>query len=578
MIEAMALWCWDARPHPAFPARVDVWADGPSWRLGHWLTGRAGLSDLGEVARHLCARAGVDDSDASALSGAVSGYIVDAPASARDALAPLMAAFDFSASEREGVIAFRHRAAEAPTELALADLTADNAGEPYAERGDSAEAPVEARVRFLDPARDYLVGNVSARRLDRAKGGVETIEAPLALEPENAEAIAQRLLADRRAGVERLSLGVGPQLLALEPGDRIILAGGADVFEIARIEDAEARRLELRRARSSLPAILRLAEPNAPPQPLIAPTPALSLLDLPPLPNAETEERPLVAVFASPWLGAHEVFAGASATRRASVPQAAIMGELLWALWPGPVGRWDDGNKVRIKLYGGTLASASKAAILDGANLFAVESGGEWEIVQVRECVLVAANEYECSGFLRGQLGSAPAMASPHPVGARVIKLDERLARADVLAHEWNEALAVIAPPAGASASDPRAAVLSVTLPHAALRQWAPTQVRAKRVAGGDVSIGWVRCARAGGDAWSAGEPPLGASSEAYGLEIMSGATIKRAVNVSVPAYVYTAAEQTADFGALPGSLQLGVFQLGELGATGLKKQLTITL
>ena len=40
---------WDARPYPAFPARSDVWADGASWRRGHWLNGRAGLSMLGEV-------------------------------------------------------------------------------------------------------------------------------------------------------------------------------------------------------------------------------------------------------------------------------------------------------------------------------------------------------------------------------------------------------------------------------------------------------------------------------------------------------------------------------------------------
>jgi hypothetical protein len=31
----------DARPYPAFPARTDVWSDAGSWRLGHWLNGRA---------------------------------------------------------------------------------------------------------------------------------------------------------------------------------------------------------------------------------------------------------------------------------------------------------------------------------------------------------------------------------------------------------------------------------------------------------------------------------------------------------------------------------------------------------
>ncbi|MEQ1618827.1 MAG: glycoside hydrolase/phage tail family protein [Terricaulis sp.] len=578
MIEHMALWCYDARPHPAFPARGDVWTDGGSWRLGHWLNGRAGLSDLGEVVAHLCARADVTDIDAGALQGAVSGYIVDAPASARDALEPLMAAYDFSAAETAGAIRFRHRATEPAIAVALDDLTEGAAGDLYAERADGADTPIEARVRFLDPTQDYHIGNVGARRLDSAEGGAVSLDAPLVLEAEAAEGIAQRVLADLRAHAEALKIGLGPAHLALEPGDRIVLGDGGDVYEIARIEDAEARRVELRRARSAFPVQVRLAESSAPAPPPIAPTPAFSVLDLPPLPGAETEERPLAAVFAAPWLGMHEVHAGTVPSRRASTSQPAIMGELLWALWPGPVGRWDDGNRIRIKLYGGTLSSATKAALLDGANVFAIGSSGEWEIVQARDCVLTGDGEYELSGFLRGQLGSAHAMAAPHPVGARIVKLDERLARVDVGAHEWNEALAFRAPPAGGLASDPRAAALTATLLHAAARPWAPAHVRGRRAASGDVALTWIRCARAGGDSWGPGEPPLGAAAEAYLLDILDGAIVKRSLNLTQPAYIYTAGEQSADFGLLPASLQIRVSQLGQDGATGLKTELTITL
>ena len=40
MVSGADVWCWDARPYPAFPARDDLWADAPSWRTGHWLNGR----------------------------------------------------------------------------------------------------------------------------------------------------------------------------------------------------------------------------------------------------------------------------------------------------------------------------------------------------------------------------------------------------------------------------------------------------------------------------------------------------------------------------------------------------------
>ena len=516
MIERAFLWCWDARPYPAFP---------------------------------------------------------------RDGLEPLMAAYDFDAAERNGRIGFFHRDENVPLDVAFGDMVALPSPDLRAERGDATDTPIEARIRFLDSAQDYLIASVSARRLDRAEGGVVSIDAPLVLEPDAAERIAQTLLADSRAANETLRLRLGPVHTGLEPGDRLTLAGGADVFEILRIEDAEHRALEVTRVRGALNASLSLSDPSAPPSPVFAPTPVMSVLDLPPLPGAEAEERPLIAVYASPWLGAHEVYAGASMSRRARAMQPAIMGELLWALWPGAVNRWDNGNVIRVKLYGGVLASATAEAVLDGANAFAIQGANdEWEIIQARNCVLAAPNEYELSGFLRGQLGSAHAMRAPHPIGARIVKLDERLVRADVGAHEWNEDLIFMTPPAGGLAGDARAATLSATLPHAAMRQWAPAHLRARRVAGADVLISWIRCARSGGDAWGAGEPPLGAPSEAYRLDILDSGTLKRSVTVSSPGYVYAAVDQTADFGAPPASLRLRVAQIDAGGALGLNTELTITL
>lgn len=540
------------------------------------MNGRAGLSGLAEVTRALCARAGVDAVDVSGLLGAVSGYVVDAPLSVRDALEPLMAAYDFAAREHEGAIVFLHRADNAAIEIDVGVLAAESADDAFAQRGDAAAAPIEARVRFLDSAKDYLVAGVSARRLDRAKGGVATIEAPLVLEADAAEAIAQRVLADARASTESLRVALGPAHLALEPGDTVQFAD--DRFEIVRIEDAETRRLELRRQRATSPAQVGVGEPNAPVVTPIAPTPAVSILDLPPLLDAEADERPLAAVFAAPWLGAHEVYAGATRSRRCVAQSVATIGELRWALWPGPIDRWDDGNVARVKLFNGTLSSASKEDVLNGVNAFAIEADGEWEIVQARTCALVAPNEYELSGFLRGRLGSAHAMRAPHPVGTRIVVLDERLARVEIASHEWHEALAFAAPPFGASAADPRAAELDVTLPHAALRPWAPAHLRARRGAGGAVAISWVRCARTGGDSWGPGEPPLGFSAENYRLEILDGDDVVRSVSVGAPGYNYEATDQTADFGGLPSSLHIRVAQIDDAGATGLNSALTITL
>lgn len=499
--------------------------------------------------------------------------------SARDALGPLMAVYDFTAAEREGRIVFFHRDTGGATEVAPDDMSAASVAEPFAQRSDHLDTPVEARVRFLDAARDYLIASASARRMDNAEGGVEALDAPLVVEPEAAEALAQRVLADRRARIETMRIELGPQHQVLEPGDRVVLAGGADVFEIERVEEAETLQLELRRARADVGAQLGLADPNAPISPHFAPTPAVAVLDLPPLPGAEDDERPLVAVFASPWLGAHGIYAGASGAHRGAAAHCAILGELLWTLWPGPVDRWDDSSVVRIKLFGGALSSATKEQVLNGANVFAIQAGDEWEIVQARQCVLVAPGEYELAGLLRGRLGSAHAMASAHPVGARIVALDKNLGRIAIGAHEWGEALDFAAPPAGHPSTHDRATRLTVTLPHAAARPWAPAHLRARRDATGDVAVSWVRCARIGGDSWGPGEPPVGTTVEGYRLEVLDGVGIVvRSTDRTESNFNYTVAEQAADFGAPPASLRLRVAQLGASGAPGLNTELTIPL
>lgn len=191
----------------------------------------------------------------------------------------------------------------------------------------------------------------------------------------------------------------------------------------------------------------------------------------------------------------------------------------------------------------------------------------------------MALGEYELSGLLRGRLGSAHAMASPHPIGARVIVLDHKLGRLNIGAHEWGEALDVTVPPAGGSATHNRAARFAVSLPHAAARPWAPAHLRAKREASGDVTISWVRCARRGGDSWSAGEPPLGETAESYSLDILDGlGEVVRTAETPNSTFIYTATQQSADFGAPPASLRLRVAQMAASGARGLNKELTIPL
>ena len=566
------LWAWDARPFPQFPARADVWSDGDAWRRGHWLNGRAGAAALAEVVGDICARGGGEDIDAAALSGIVAGYTVDAPTTARAALEPLMGVYRFAPHESGGRIVFRHLDDAPMATIAVGDLVEDDPRRRF-RRADIAEAPLEARVRYIDGARDYRLALASARQRDAIGEGATRVDAPLVLDAAQAGAVAEAVLADRRAAREGANIVVAPSRLDLEPGDRVdlsALGAAPGAFRIERIENGAGRRLHLLGDASPVRLAPAAAEVGAPDAALAASRPNLVVLDLPPLIGAENDDRPLAAIYAQPWRGPVTIHAGrdrASATSRGVATRPAAIGALVWALYPGPVGRWDEGNVTRVRMPGADLASVSANDLFAGANAFAVrQADGGWEIVQARDAVLVAPDVYELRGLLRGQQGTETTVVAP--VGAVVVKLDSALARLDLAAHERGATLTVAAPPTGSPMMDPHAAEIAALFGDVWARPFPPVHIRGRRLTSGDVALTWVRRGRLEGDAWQ-GEVPLGEATESYRVEVLDGPIVKRTWEVASPAAIYAAADQIADFGAPPATLAIRVAQLSQRYGVG---------
>ncbi len=580
MIETQSthLWCWDARPFPYFPSRRDLWSDGPNWRLGHWLNGRAGAASLSEVVQDICRRAGVMDADAGALGGVVGGYVVDSPAAARDAIEPLMAVYDFDAAEEEGRIVFRHRGETPGLAAVLEDLVQGEGGRASVLRADGADAPVEARVRFIDPERDHALAMVSARQRDCAGRGVSTIDAPLSLTPDNADAVAQHALARASAETETLEIALPPSLLAVAAGDGVTL--DETDFRVLAIEEGPVRRAGLTRQARLLDRAVAAPSSAAIPATRAPPAPAFALLDLPPLPGDEEDERPLAGAYSTPWLEAVDVYAGAalaSASFRGRAEAAAMIGALEWDLYAGPVGRWDMGNYIQVRIAG-ALESVDDETLFAGANTFAVEGAGGWEIVQARDITLVGPGVYEFRSLLRGQLGTEGAMGNPTPAGARIVKLDNRLVRLATAAHEHGAPLFWAAAPAGLAPNDPAATAFTATWSRVWARPYAPVHLRGRRLSGGDVTLNWVRRTRIGGDDWAAADVPLAEAAEAYRVEIMDGPDVIRMIETATPSVIYTAAQQTADFGAPPSAFTVRVAQLSSTYGAGMRVESNIWL
>jgi hypothetical protein len=97
----------------------------------------------------------------------------------------------------------------------------------------------------------------------------------------------------------------------------------------------------------------------------------------------------------------------------------------------------------------------------------------------------------------------------------------------------------------------------------------------------GDLTIRWTRRSRAlAADSWGGLEVPLTEELEAYEVEILDGATVKRVLSATTTSAAYTAVQQTADWGAplAPGdTLDIRIYQLSALVGRGAPKTVTLT-
>jgi hypothetical protein len=363
--------------------------------------------------------------------------------------------------------------------------------------------------------------------------------------------------------------------LLLDPGDVVSLANDGRLvdYRITRINDAGARAIEAIRTDATIydlpPGQYRPAKlPGA----MVYGPAEIAMMDLPQISDTVPAHRPYAAVFAKPWYGTAAVWRSASTSGFAlldTIGQAAQIGVLVADLPAGPLHRFDHGNELLLDVSSGTLTSITDTELFAGANALAVESAlGTWEVIQFGNAELVATGRYRLTHLLRGQWGTFDAMGNPASTGARVVILGSGLqplsiAEAD-LGLPWNWRIG----PASAAPSDAIMQARTFTPNGRGLMPFAPAQLRMRREANGDLALRWLRCDRSlSADSWVLTDVPMSEASEAYDLEILNGAVVVRiASGLSSPAFAYTAAMQSADFGGPVSSLSVRITQIGALG------------
>ncbi len=572
-------WAWDARPYPWFPGNAALWSDGGNYARGHWLNGRVTAQPLGSVVAEICARAGLADTDVSGLYGMVRGYSVADVGPARAALQPLMLAYGFEASERQGRIVFRMRDARPMHDLGPDDLaeTEKGQGGPEAQRAAEAEMAGRVRLTYVEAEGDYEGRAVEAIFPDEETHGVSQSEMPLALTRSEGQRIVERWLSEARVARDAITLSVPPSKGHVDAGEVIRFKGAS--YRVDRIERAGAITLEAVRVERGIYRTPEESDDVVAPRAFLAPVPVFPLfLDLPLLSGDEVPQAPHLAVAAEPWPGGASLWSSdqdADYAFNTEILRPSIIGTTLTPLPAARAGVLDRGQPLRVRIGAGALSSVSPDQMLVGGNLLAIGDGstGNWEVMQFATATLVAPGIYDLGLRLRGQAGTDAAMPAVWPAGSHVVRLDGGPVQIGMPSNQRGLVRHYRIGPAGRSYDDPSYLHRQVGFVGLGLQPLSPCHLRCRRQ-GADLALRWIRRTRIGGDNWDGFDVPLGEASEAYVLRIMQGTEVRREVIVSVAHWTYSATDRAADGVAAP--FELHVAQVSESFGPGPFARMTI--
>lgn len=558
------VWAWDARPWPAFPADAARWSDAENWARGHWLAGRLDAVPLDLVVVEICARAGLRDYDVSALHGLVRGVVWADTDSARAQLQGLMLAHGFQAVEREGKLRFLPlpKTPEAVIDAGrLALQEGEDGAGPERRRAPEAESTGRLRIGYVEAEGAYGARVAEAVHPGDGNDAVDAVDLPHALTGAEAQALAERWLAEARVARDTLRLALPPSARGIGAGALIGLVDGS-AWRVDRVGDRGLRALEATRVEPSTPEPSDAVEEAIAPSAFVPPLPVEGLfLDLPLLTGAEAPHAPHVAVAAHPWPGAAAVYSAPGPdgfTLNTLVERGAVAGRLETPLFAQRPGIWDRAGPLRLRIATGALSAAEAASVLNGANRAAIGSGsdGDWEVIQFADATLVGEDLWEIGLRLRGQAGSDAVMPPVWPEGSLFVLLDSAVAQVDLppaargLARHWRIG------PARRAVDDPSYTESVLAFAGVGLRPLSPVHLRARRGAAG-MEVTWIRRTRIDGDGWEGLDVPLGEAAERYLLRVLDAGGLRREALLDAPHFTYDDALRAADGTAQSYSIEV---------------------
>jgi hypothetical protein len=544
------------------------------------------------VVNDLCERAGLDASqiDVTSIAGkTVRSLAVASVTSVRQVLDVLARGHHFQQVETGGKIKFVARGgAPAATvvydDLGAAEDGAQTNGDPLPLlRANDDELPATVTVRYANVDNDYQEGAETSFRLTTGNGD-HLMEVALGLTPTEAKRIADVTVTDVGIGLN----GLGPVRLdrsasQFEPTDVLLLTdrdGSVYRARVEKIDDASGVRT-LQLVMDDATVINSSASTSGDYQSsstiALASSTRMELMDIPILRDADNDPGFYIALKGngSNWPGG-AYYQSADDTdyqRLGTVTERAVIGAATTVLgnWTGG-NVFDETNQLTVDVGAGQLASSTRDILLGDPGVNALLVGSE--VIQFRSAALVSAGVYTLSGLRRGLRGTEWAMAT-HEADERVVLLrTSGLRRVEMPLSELNLSRYYKAVTFGRKLGS----VFPTTFVNTGvgLKPFSPTDLRASRGASGAIVLSWHRRSRLSMPVVGTVVPPLGEATEAYEIEIYNGVALLRTLGATSSSVTYSLQDVIADFGVVPTTLSVRVYQMSEQVGRGYVLQATV--
>jgi len=538
---------------------------------------------VGGIIRDIGERAGVPII-ATFADEPVLGYAVGKGMDCVKALAPLQTAYDLAIVEQGGQMRVENRAytihATIPNDaLAAKPAKSSGANESYQfGRASLTSLPREVMVSYPDPAFDYQVSSQIARRSERDSQNKESVEVAVVMTADKARRLAGKILWQRWAESRTVEIDVGAAWSRLQVGKIVAveIAGGLVPFRVAKIARGNNGVWKVEGSYEDSLAYLDDTPGGvvtATTQPVrVTGTTELMLLNTPLLREIDDGNGFHWGATTTDtlWRGAsiqRSVDGGISYTEMSPTSVRALVADAAVPLPAGTTAVWDLASSVTVTLRGiGELSSADEEQVLAGANVawLGRADGSVGEVIQWRDATMIAPGVYTLTNLLRGRLGTEFAVGT-HIADEVFVRLDLSLGLSDFGASDWDK-VRKFKP---VSRLQTLADTVAQDFTNNGERRMCKSPVHIAGVrTSGDLAITWVRRTRIPFTGLEA-VAPLGEASEAYEIDIMSGATVVRTITATTESATYTAAQQTTDFGAPQSSVTMNVYQLSETRGRG---------